>query len=382
MARNNTTSQSPEILQARGAKSFEVILAFFGNLQRNPENAKAFLSQFVVDDNTITIPNIGQLANDPDSQGLSITFQAVLHVSVYGKSYQFYGHSEGTGEALFYVVVRKRDQIGLEDDLSFLNILSHKISDYFLRKRTYYWRDIFPPFIRHKLGRTKSGTMPKPLGKGTEDEKEYYNKPSVYNNMIKNVEDEINTRIRDFSNIEDVKDELSLNSSYGFIHKTYDKLVPDEYKKNLSYKNRLQLFKDLHDIYLSVEDELMKNKKVVKLSAQQLAEIIKREISSYVRETQEKGTPEWKDMTKHVKVDTKIQPPKEIDKGKKVAQKSLKDLMGSAGDEVLVKPVKHLPPDEKDTNKLTTDELNESTDTRHANNEFLMGYETFESFRL
>ncbi len=91
---------------------------------------------------------------------------------------------------------------------------------------------------------------------------------------------------------------------------------------------------------------MKKTPKVRKINAAELSEMIRKEVVSVLKEVDKKGTPDW-DITKTMKVNKDVQPPKEVEGGD-TAPKTLKDMMGMGGEEVLVAPDDKIPGNDKD----------------------------------
>jgi hypothetical protein len=343
------STQSKEVLQARGVQSFEDLSNLFTSIRGKPDLAKNYLTQTDQEGLRYTLDVGRALPENSELQGLHITFQ----MASYTTEPQMVPNGTKGAEMVINIGVRGRRAKQVEEEGGWFNFLVNHINAFF--KRSYYIYNIYPKFIRLKYYGSKSADVsigPMSLGKGKGDsdkEKEYYNKPSVFRHMMAGVTDKILSRIRYAKDAQEVMQELELNNSLAFIRNTYDLLVPEEFKKNLSNSNRRKLFSDLYDLYLNARDELMNNKKVVKLNAAELSEMIRKEVLAALKES-DKGTPEWKTIDKHEKTDKSVQPPKEVDGGS-TAPKALKDLMGMGGDEVLVKPEDEIPAADKGDEK-------------------------------
>jgi hypothetical protein len=337
-----SSTQSKEVLQARGVKSYEEISAFLASIRGKPDVASQYLKQSDTDGFQYTLDVGASVPSNPEHEGLFITFQKALYAS----EPQFIPNGTKSAEMLINIGLKQKAEDMMVEEGGWFNFLVNRINMFF--KRSYYIYNIYPKFIRLKYYGSKSTNFSiAPLGKDPGTEKQYYNKPSILSHMVDGVGDKVLTRIRFSKHPEETKNELELGDSSGlnFIKNTYKLLVPDEFKKNMTNSSRHKLFSDLYDLYLQARDELMSKTKTVKLNAAQLSEMIRKQVVAALKES-EKGTPEWKSIDKHEKTDTSVQPPKEVDGGD-TAPKALKDLMGMGGDEVLVSPEDHVPASDK-----------------------------------
>lgn len=364
---NTVNTNSKQALTARAAKSFAAVLAYLKSIEGTTASFDSNFTTAIQHDGRTryTIDLGAKIPSIEDHKGLFLSFEQVVWSTEHGlpwnvelnensaeivmyiapKGEEISGGGDGVLDFEYYAS-KQKETLVFSDDI-FHKFLASRVGYLFFRRKSYYIYDAFVNYIRQKFYSTKGSDIhmgPIKVKKGEVDAKEYYNKPSVFDHMILSVKDQILNRIRYSHDIEETEVELGAYSGYTFINTIYyeTSFIPKEFKDNMTMKNRNKLFKELHSIYLEAKEELMKKQpKTVKLSATQLAEMIRKEVASVLREVERKGAPHW-DITKTMKQNKDVQPPKEVDGGD-TAPETLKDLMGMGGEEVLVAPDKKVP---------------------------------------